>query len=205
MNRRLFIFYVIALAFHGAGFFSFQPPAPQPPKMVERTYIDVALTAPVQTKPPPVLPVPVPPPKMEMPTPPKSELKSEPLPVKAEMTIPTPKPAAPPPIAKPIVDPPPKPSPEYVAVTQPNYARRAQPIYPDQARRWHQQGIVTLALFINEQGALDRVEIIQSSGYSLLDAAAVKAMKQSQFEPAMDGATPVRSRAEATVTFRLEQ
>jgi periplasmic protein TonB len=208
MNRRLFIFYAIALALHCAAFFYLKTPAPQPPKMVERTYIDVALTAPpappapVQPKPQPTPPVPVPPQKTETLPPPKPELKPEP-PVKTEMAIPTPKPE-PPPVVKTIVVPPPKPSPEYVPVTQPNYARRAPPIYPDQARRWHQQGIVTLALFINEHGALERVEIIKSSGYSLLDAAAVKAMKQSRFEPAMDGATPVRSRAEATVTFRLE-
>ncbi|MEI9961597.1 MAG: energy transducer TonB [Limisphaerales bacterium] len=209
MNRALVIFYAIAMALHAIILFWLKPPAPRPPKMVERTYVDVALATPPAPAPPkPQPPSPVPQPKVETPPPqPKLESKPKPPPPKAEMTIPTPKPELPPPapvIIKPTVVPPPKSSQEYVPVTQPNYARRAEPIYPDQARRWHQQGIVTLALFINELGALDKVEIIKSSGFPLLDTAAIKAMKQSRFAPAMDGMIPIRSRAEATVTFRLE-
>lgn len=209
MNRRLIIFYALALAFHAAAFFYFKPAAPRPPKIVERTYIDVALAVPSAPEPPkvetpkPVLPLP---PKVKIPLPEKPEPKREIIPPapKPEMTVPPPKPEPPPPIVKPVIIPSPKPPQEYVSVTQPNYARRAEPVYPDQARRWHQEGVVVLALFINEKGTLDKVEIIKSSGFSLLDAAAVKAMRQSQFSPAMDGAVPIRSRAEATVTFRLE-
>ncbi len=205
MNRPLITFYAVALAFHAAVLFYLKPSAPRPPKMIERTYVDIALTTPPAPEPPQPQPA-VPQPKVEtLPPQPKPEPKLEPSPPKAEMTIPTPKPEPPPPpIAQPVVIPQPKPPPEYVSVTQPNYSKHAEPVYPEQSRRWHQQGIVVLALFINELGTLDKVEIVKSSGFQLLDAAAVKAMKQSQFAPAMDGAIPIRSRAEATVTFRLE-
>ena len=43
-------------------------------------------------------------------------------------------------------------------------------------------------LYINGSGTLDKVEIIKSSGFPLLDEAAIKEMKQSHFQPAMDGA-----------------
>jgi protein TonB len=204
MNRPLVIFYAVALALHAVVLFYLRPPAPRPPKMIERTYVDIALTAPPAPEPPkPQPPPPVPQPKVETPLQPETEPEPEPPPPKAEMTIPPPKPE-PPLVAKQAVVPQQQPPQEYVYVTQPNYAKRAEPIYPEQSRRWHQQGIVELALFINELGALDKVEIIKSSGFPLLDAAAIKAMKQSQFAPAMDGAIPIRSRAEATVTFRLE-
>ena len=81
---------------------------------------------------------------------------------------------------------------------------QATHVYPPEAARRHQQGTVVLMLYINGKGALDKAEIVKSSGFPLLDAAAIKEMKQSRFEPAMDGAIPIRSRAQASVTYRLE-
>jgi len=106
---------------------------------------------------------------------------------------------------QPVVVPPPKPNPqEYIPVTQATYAVQAAHTYPPEAARRHQQGTVVLMLYINGSGTLDKVEIVKSSGFPLLDAAAIREMKLSKFEPAMDGAIPVRSRAQASVTYRLE-
>ena len=63
---------------------------------------------------------------------------------------------------------------------------------------------VLKAYNLGDIGTLDKIEIVKSSGFPLLDAAAIKEMKQSRFEPAMDGAIPIRSRAQASVTYRLE-
>lgn len=90
-------------------------------------------------------------------------------------------------------------------VGQPSYASRVEPEYPAQARRLHQQGTVTLALFIGKDGSLEKVEVSKSSGHPLLDDAAVEAMKESRFLPANQGNTPVASRAEVSITFRLEE
>jgi TonB family protein len=59
-------------------------------------------------------------------------------------------------------------------------------------------------LYISGSGTLAKIEIVKSSGYPLLDSAAIREMKMSKFEPAMDGAIPIRSRAQASVTYRLE-
>src|SRR5882724_95602 len=193
MNRALVIFYTLALAIHATILFWLQPPAPKPPKIFNETYVDVTLT-----QPPPPEPVVVPPPP---PTEPKPEMmipETKPEP---------PKPLPPPPL-KPVVVPPPlqpKPPPtNYVSVSQPTFAMQAQHIYPPEAARRHQQGVVTLMLYINGSGTLDKIEIFKSSGFPLLDEAAIKEMKQSHFQPAMDGAIPIRSRAQASVTYQLQ-
>ncbi len=59
-------------------------------------------------------------------------------------------------------------------------------------------------LYVNGSGTLDKIEIVKSSGFPLLDEAAIREMKLSKFQPAMDGAIPIRSRAQASVTYRLE-
>lgn len=197
MKRALFIFYVIALAIHAAVLFWLKPPAPKPPKILNETYVDVALAAPPspQAEPPKSVVVPSPP-KIETP-PPKPEEKPQPAPQpKPELTISEPKPISPP---KP--EPPPK---DYVPVSQPTFTKQAQHIYPTEAARRHQQGVVVLLLYIGSSGALDKIKIVKSSGWPLLDEAAIREMKLSKFQPAMDGGIPIRSRAQATVTYRLE-
>jgi len=126
---------------------------------------------------------------------------------KPEMTIPEPKPVPPPPVVQPVIVPPLQtkpPSTDYVPVTQPTFALQAPHKYPPEAARRRQQGVVVLLLYINGSGTLDRLEIVKSSGYPLLDEGAIREMKSSRFQPALDGAIPIRSRAEVTVTFRLE-
>jgi periplasmic protein TonB len=197
MKRPLIIFYAVAMAFHAAVLFYLKPPAPKPPKIFNETYVDVTLTTPPPPQPEPN-PIVVPPKPEEKPQPPP--------PPKPEMTIPEPKPKLPsPPVAQPIIVPPPKPPvQEYVPVTQPNFAKQAEHVYPPEAARRHQQGTVILMLYINSGGTMDKIEIVKSSGFPLLDAAAIHEMKQSKFEPAMDGAIPVRSRAQASVIYKLE-
>jgi len=209
MTRPLVIFYAIALAFHAVVLFYLKPPAPHPPKIFNETYIDVTLTTPPPPQPEPPKAQPTPPPPKPVVIPLKPEEKPPPPPPpKPEMTIPQPKPTPPPPpVVQPVAVPPPQPKPpeeKYVSITEPKYARRVEAIYPEEAQRRHQQGQVTVMIYINEAGVLDKVEIVKSSGYPLLDAAAVKAVKESQFNAEFVGAIPVGSLAEQTFTFRLE-
>jgi protein TonB len=210
VKRPLIIFYALALAFHAVVLFYLKPPAPKPPKIFNETYVDVTLATPPQpqpeTKPVAVTP---PQPKIETPPPKPEEKPQSPPPPKPEMTIPEPKPnpPPPPPVVQPVVVPPPKPKPpteDYVPVTQPNFAMQATHVYPPEAARRHQQGTVVLMLYVNGSGTLDKIEIVKSSGFPLLDEAAIREMKLSKFQPAMDGAIPIRSRAQASVTYRLE-
>ena len=209
MNRAPVIFYAMALAFHAVVLFYLKPLAPKPPKIFNETYVDVTLTTPPPPQPEPK-PIVIPPPPKPVVVPPKPEEKPQPAPPpKLEMTIPEPKPqpTPSPPAPKPVVVPPPQPKPspeEYVPVTQPAFAVQAQHVYPPEAARRHQQGTVVLILYISGSGALDKIEIVTSSGFPLLDEAAIREMKQSQFQPAMDGAIPIRSRTQASITYRLE-
>lgn len=208
MKHPLIIFYALALALHAVVFFCLKPPTPKPPKIFNETYVDVTLTQPMQPEPP--KPIVIPPTPKPVVVPPKPEEKSQQQqPPKPEMTIPEPKPqpTPPPPAPKPVVVPPPQPKPpeeKYISVTELKYAHRVEAIYPPEAQYRHQQGQVVLKIYINEAGVLDKVEIVKSSGYPLLDAAAVKAVKESQFSAAFEGAIPIGQWAEQTFTFRLE-
>jgi protein TonB len=210
MTRPLVIFYSIALALHAVVLFCLKPPAPRPPKILNETYVDVTLTAPPPPQSTPPKPQPTPPPPKPVVIPPKPEEKPQPAPPpKPEMTIPEPKPTPPPPlpVVQPVFVPPPQPKPppeKYISVTELKYAHRVEAIYPDEAKRRHEQGQVTVMIYINADGVLDKVEIVKSSGYPLLDAAAVKAVKESQFNAEFVGKIPVGQWAEQTFTFRLE-
>lgn len=89
-------------------------------------------------------------------------------------------------------------------MTRPSFLSRIEADYPPEARRRHLQGAVLLRLFISERGALDRIEVVTSSGHRLLDEAAARALQRSRFRPAYEGDDPIPSRAEFTVTFRLD-
>jgi protein TonB len=223
------VFYAIAVALHLAVLFGYSAPAPSSiPAKEEKQYLEVTLTAappPLETPPapvpetpppPPIPPPPEPPPPLQPPPPPDALTLPEPIPVQpAPPTQPAPNPtpvpveqtpSAPTPAAQtasvslPAVSLPPK----YVGVLQPSFQTRVEPDYPNSARRQHQQGAVTLGLYINELGTLDKVEVLKSSGYPLLDAAAVEAMKASRFRPAYQGATPLPAHAEITINFQLQ-
>lgn len=180
-------------------------------------------TIPEAPSPPPPPPLPLaPPPPVPPPSPPSAwaplpQPAEAPAPVASTVTTQNIAPAQTPEPTTPEVAPPASVTPTTPAIPaiappapvlnvgQPAYASRVEPEYPATARRLHQQGTVTLALFIGMDGTLDKVEIIKSSGHPLLDEAAVEAMKASRFLPASQGKAAVASRAEVSITFRLEE
>lgn len=60
---------------------------------------------------------------------------------------------------------------------------RVDPLYPAGAERAGEQGTVLLQVLIDASGQVLNVNVIQSSGFSELDAAALKAVKQWHFAP----------------------
>jgi protein TonB len=62
-------------------------------------------------------------------------------------------------------------------------------------------------LGVDVDGAGDpvKVEIIQGSGYSLLDQAALKAVRHWKFQPGSIGNIPVDSTVTVPIRFRLER
>lgn len=81
--------------------------------------------------------------------------------------------------------------------------RSVPPIYPRVAREAGWEGTVILRITVEPTGRASAVEIRKSSGYPILDQAAVEAVKSWQFRPASDGTIPIRTRVDIPVKFDL--
>jgi TonB family protein len=88
---------------------------------------------------------------------------------------------------------------------QPNYAMNPPPVYPERARALDQQGTVLLLVEVSAEGRVKDLTIKQSSGFSLLDQAAVRAVRNWVFEPASMGGIHVDAKVEVPVRFKLER
>ncbi|MEO7677223.1 MAG: energy transducer TonB [Verrucomicrobiota bacterium] len=90
-----------------------------------------------------------------------------------------------------------------ITSAQPRYRENPEPPYPLQAKRRHQEGSVLLLVSVNETGAPTKVEVKQSSGFSLLDEAAVQAVRRWKFEPGKRDERAVGSEVEVPLRFKL--
>jgi protein TonB len=85
----------------------------------------------------------------------------------------------------------------------PSYGGNPAPVYPAAARRRGQQGQVVVLAEVDANGRASRVEVTRSSGFELLDEAALTSVREWRFAPAeIDG---VRSAGaiEVPITFKL--
>jgi protein TonB len=87
---------------------------------------------------------------------------------------------------------------------EPNYLKNPEPPYPAAARRRHQEGVVLISVHVTAQGHAEKVAIKQSSGYSLLDEAALQAVRLWEFTPGRIGTMAVASEIEVPVHFALK-
>ena len=77
--------------------------------------------------------------------------------------------------------------------------------YPRQSRRQRETGLVVVRAFIDSAGGAPRtVQLNQSSGFALLDAAALAAVQAARFKPSMDNGRPVEGWALIPIRFELE-
>lgn len=65
------------------------------------------------------------------------------------------------------------------------------PLYPDESRRLGEEGKVGVNLYIDATGAVADAQLVNSSGFPLLDEAALKFLSQCKFEPATQNGVPV--------------
>lgn len=91
------------------------------------------------------------------------------------------------------------------ALAQPNYLRNQEPEYPLAARRRGQQGVVLLEVTVSPAGRATAVTVKETSGFELLDRAALRAVAEYEFEPARLGATAVASKIEVPIRFKLNR
>lgn len=84
-----------------------------------------------------------------------------------------------------------------------NPKRPIKPKYPDLARERGEQGAIRLKLGINAKGLVENIEILSSTGFKLLDEAAIKAVKAAKFIPAQIEGEAVFSTSEIKLEFKL--
>ncbi|MGE0095959.1 MAG: TonB family protein [Alphaproteobacteria bacterium] len=77
------------------------------------------------------------------------------------------------------------------------------PPYPMVARRNGYQGRVVVRLAVAADGHATDAEVLQSSGYDVLDQSAVDTLKDWKLEPALAGGRPVPGSVNVPVRFRL--
>ncbi|MBF0460771.1 MAG: energy transducer TonB [Magnetococcales bacterium] len=95
-----------------------------------------------------------------------------------------------------------------VAIDQPpdrqaTYANNPKPDYPPAARRLGYAGSVELTVAVTETGEVARVVIQRSSGFAVLDQAAMAAVSQWRFVPAQHNGQPIATTLTLPVRFQL--
>ncbi len=78
-----------------------------------------------------------------------------------------------------------------------------QPRYPESARMRGIQGRVFLEVRVNPRGKPDNVRIKASSGFKVLDRAALKAVRRWHFQPALKNGSAVSGMVVVPVNFKL--
>lgn len=150
----------------------------------------------------PVEPTPPPPPQEQKPLPvPKIPLPKAPASERAIKQDAQPEPT-------PQAEQPQKPAEPSQAPVVPPQADASQlnnpaPVYPSQSRRLHEEGIVLLEVLVKADGSLGDMRLKTSSGYSRLDEAAQRAVKNWHFVPAKRGGEAIDFRYELPIEFSL--
>ncbi|WP_025897981.1 energy transducer TonB [Sneathiella glossodoripedis] len=86
-------------------------------------------------------------------------------------------------------------------VHEANYRRQVAPSYPRRAYELGQQGTVMLNALVEPSGRPGELKVEQSSGYRLLDKAALAAVKKWEFEPLVQNGQKVSSWVRVPVRF----
>lgn len=107
-----------------------------------------------------------------------------------------PAPSAPAPVPR-------KPEPVVPASFHAAYLHNPSPVYPAAARSRRWEGTVRLRVRVSAEGHCEHAEIQESSGYELLDEAALEVIRQWRFVPAKRGDTVLPSSVVVPITFKL--
>jgi len=78
-------------------------------------------------------------------------------------------------------------------------------IYPEADREAGHEGTAVVQAFVDENGAVTEAVILRSAGMESLDEAALNAIKQTEFKPAMQKEKPVGVYISIPVLFKLDK
>ncbi len=88
-------------------------------------------------------------------------------------------------------------------VTPPELVTRVQPEYPEEMRAARATGRVILQAVIDGKGVVSAVAVLRGSGHMPLDNAAIDAVRQWRYQPAMMEGSPVKVTFTVVVNFTL--
>lgn len=84
------------------------------------------------------------------------------------------------------------------------YEDNPLPEYPRLAKRRGYEGVVTLEVLISQEGRVLEVRLLKSSGYSMLDEEARRAVKTYRFHPGRKDGEKVEMRGTIPIRFKLK-
>lgn len=87
--------------------------------------------------------------------------------------------------------------------TPPAAVEMPRPTYPRMAKQRGWQGLVVVAVEVNELGCANTVTVKQSSGHAMLDDAAIDAARRWHFRPARKDGRDITASVEVPVRFSL--
>jgi protein TonB len=83
---------------------------------------------------------------------------------------------------------------------------RAYPRYPELARKAGVQGTVVLLIVIDQDGRVGEIEVLRSPDPRFgFDLAAIEAVKQWRYQPALLAGRPVAVQASVTIEFTISR
>lgn len=134
----------------------------------------------------------------------------KPAPKKAPVVAPKPKPKPKPvpnraPVPTPIepeVQPPATPTQVDRAVPELIYG--TAPVYPKLAQHYEWEGTIVVDLFIDSEGDVASVSVVQSTGHALLDNAYVTSVKKEKFKPKVRHGKPVEGIVRRQYTYKIQ-
>ncbi|MBW1706030.1 MAG: energy transducer TonB [Deltaproteobacteria bacterium] len=85
----------------------------------------------------------------------------------------------------------------------PLYRKNPTPKYPKIARKRGYQGTVVIEVLVDRDGRVGDLRVSESSGYSILDRAAMASVKGWVFEPGMKGDQKVDMWVKVPIRFQL--
>jgi protein TonB len=91
-----------------------------------------------------------------------------------------------------------------VVKATPRYHHNPPPEYPSLARKRGYQGTVVLEVFVETDGRVGDLRIIESSRHRLLDRSAMKAVRRWQFQPGRRGDRIIAMWVRVPVQFSLK-
>ncbi len=96
------------------------------------------------------------------------------------------------------------PSSQVIHEARPLYLENPSPRYPMVARKRKYEGLVMLEVFVDTEGRVMDRRILETSGYSVLDTAALKGVSTWRFKPAQRGNQAISMWVRVPIRFRLQ-